>query len=474
MVQKVALIDVGTWSPGFHGRLSSLDPLGIEYLGAALVEQGHDVELFQKRSGLKKLISDVTRKNYDVVGISHLTCDTYDAFKVAKAVKEKNRETKIVFGGYHATALPNEVLGKDFVDFVVLGEGENALASLVNSLDSGENNFSDIPNLGWKTKERDSVINPRDFSNLTGLSLWPLRRKDFFEGNKIYGVVYPPISSHKAAAISYSRNCPYACRYCASPWLFGRKARHRTPEDVVSEMVHIKDEYGVDLFFFTDLTFNANRAAVEKLCNLLKGKDLYWCAMCSIDAKNIDEKLISQMAEAGMTRILFGLESFSENVLKAYGRVLKRNRVKYFADLLRTIDKYGIATRCTYMIGEINETEKDLKTYLKLFKQVLPDEMSIKIITPFPGTPLFQEYESKGLILHKQWDKYDTEHLVFKHPSISEETLKRYQYEITKQYYESEEYRNHVKQKIRDHPRLAQSFIDFFRRLKLNGINVNI
>ena len=474
MVQKIALVDVGTWNPGFYGRVSSVDPLGIEYLGASLVREGHDVELFQKRRTLEELINKIVGTDSEVIGISSLTCDIYNAFKVAEAMKTKNKKIKTIIGGYHATALPSESLKNDSIDFVVLGEGENPLLRLVNALSEGKTTFDDFSNLGWKTEDGDIKINKRDFSDVSDIQQWPLRKKEFLEGNKLYGVGYPPISHHKAALITYSRNCPHKCRYCASPWLFGRRVRHRDPQDVINEMVRLRDAHGVNLFYFTDLTFNINRKKTEELCNVLKGKDLNWYAMCSIDNKNIDEELIVLMKEAGMTKILFGLESFSKNVLKAYDRTIKEDRAKYFNDSLRLLDKHGLGTRCTYMIGEINETESDLKTYPDLFKQILPDEMSIKIVTPFPGTPLFDEYENKGLLLHKQWDKYDTDHLVFRHPSLSEKTLKRYRYETTKQYFESDEYKNHVKQKIKDHPYLTQSFIDYLGRLKTRGINVNI
>ena len=197
--------------------------------------------------------------------------------------------------------------------------------------------------------------------------------------------------------------------------------------------------------------------------------------MCSFENQSINEELISLMKEAGMTRILFGLENFSRDILISYGRDTKEDRIEYFSDLLRTIDEYGIATRCSYMVGEINETEGGLKKCLELFKQIVPDEMSIKILTPFPGTSLFQKYENTGLILHKDWREYGSmTRLVFKHPSLSENTLKKYQYEITKQYFESDEYKRHVKQKIKKHPHLRQSFFDYFDKIKAKGINVRL
>lgn len=479
MVQKMILVDVGTWTTGLHGRLSSLDPLGIEYLGAMLDKNGYNVKLIQRRGSLKSLVNEVSKNviNTDIIGISSLTCDINKAFTIAKLAKQKNGKIKVVIGGYHASALPHEVLKNDYVDFVILGEGENVLLDLMNELDSGNNRFENIYNLGWKNGHGKIKINPRNFNqftNTSGLSIWPLREKRFFEGNKMHGVIYPPMSQHKAGLITYSRNCPYQCSYCASPWLYGRQVRHRHAQDVVNEMIHLKNIYGVNLFFFTDLTFNVNKTKVKELCDLMRGKKLFWYAMCSIDSKNIDEELISLMKEAGMTRILFGLESFSKIILKAYNRKIVEKRTNYLRDLLRLTDKYGIASRCTYMIGEINETEDDLKTYLNLFKQILPDEMSIKLITPFPGTPLFHDYEREGILLHKQWNKYDIEHLVFKHPSLSEEIFKKYQYEITKQYFESDEYRRHVSQKIRRHPHLRQSFFDYFDKIKTKEINIKL
>lgn len=469
-----ALIDVGTWTPGFYGRLSSLDPLGIEYLGAELTRAGYKTLLLQKRGSLGNLVNELLNVDAEIIGISSLTCNIDEALDVARKVKERNRKTKVVLGGYHASALPEDCLKDSAVDFVVVGEGENGLLELVSSILSKNGmKVGDIPNIGWK-EGKAIHVNPRDFGKLSDLKLWPLREDKFLKGNKMYQIVSPPISEHKAALVSYSRNCSYHCRYCASPWIMGSKVRHRDPNDVVNEMLSLKEGFGVNLFYFTDLTFNISKKKVEDLCSLLKGRGINWHAMCSADVENIDKKMISLMRDAGMAQILFGLESLSPSVLKEYGRVIIQDRVNLFSDLLRVIDEYGLPTRLTYMIGEINETEEDLRNYLASFKRILPDGLSIKILTPFPGTPLFKEYKNNGLLSHKDWGRYDIDSLVFKHPNLSEKILKDYQSGITKQYYESDEYAKHVKDKIRKNPNLKRSFLEYFKVLASRKIKIKI
>ena len=193
---------------------------------------------------------------------------------------------------------------------------------------------------------------------------WPIREEEFFKNTLITGITDPPIGKQKISQISYSRGCPFHCKYCASPNVYGSVVKWRKAENVTAEIKYLKDNFNVNLLYFTDLTFNLNKERVFELNDLLKEEKINWIAMASPDI-NIDYNLLKEMKEAGCTRLMYGIESVHDRIAESVGRK-GNHRAKRLEELFRINDELGIITRAFLMIGNLNETKEDIEGHLVL------------------------------------------------------------------------------------------------------------
>lgn len=476
-IGKIALLEIGRWFAGKLASHSQLEPLAIEYLAGYLEKKGYNVNLFQQRhENLDQLIKKIIKIEPNMVGISCYTYTFPDALYIAKYVKELNPQIKTILGGYHATARPEDIKYGDF-DFFIVGEGEETMLELIKAIENNKKNFDKIEGIVWKDK-KNIIINPRrqriDFAKLP----WPKREEHFFGEAHVKGI----IGKHKTVQVSYSRGCPYSCKYCCSPLLWERKVKYREAEDVVEEMKWLKKRFNASYFYFTDLTFNVSRKKILELTKLLKKEDFIWGVMPSIDVGNMDEPLIKEMINSGCRRLMFGIETLEEETAKRLNRkaVIKGNpRFKEAEGIFRLCDKYGAGTRAFLMIGNPNETEKDIYKLNTQLKKLLPDEIRIGITTPLPGSEFFNECLNSDLLIYTNfpddWRKYTTKEFVYKHPNFTTQQLEYLGNWLFDSYYSSKEYAKHVKNKIKKHPHLKEGFNWFINWLKIeHRINIKL
>lgn len=469
--KKITLVDVGNYKAGKLASHSELEPLAIEYIGAAAEQAGHTIELIQQRSeSLEELLEKILKSRPEVVGFSCYTYKFPEALWLAKKLKSQNEKIITILGGYHATAMPDDIQYGGF-DFFVLGEGEGTFIELLDKLD----NPKDVKGIAYLENNKVK-INPRrerlDFSKLP----WPLRKKEFLEDANIKGIV----GKRKTAQIMYSRGCPYSCNFCCSPEMWQRTLKFRDPNDVVAEMKDLSKNYGISYFFFADLTFNALTKKVFELTELLKKENFEWCCMPSFDPGNLDEKMIKEWAEAGCKRAMFGVESVSAETSQFLGKrgaFKSKTRADEIYRVFRLCDKYGIGSRAFLMVGNSNEKPEDIKNYLEQLKAILPDEIRIAITTPLPGSQLYKNLD-KNLLLYKNfpedWARFSTNELVTKHQNFTPTEIKTLANWLFDSYYQSEEYGKHLKEKIEKHPSLRKGVEEFVYEwlLKNHGIKV--
>ena len=469
---KIALVELGLWNPGKYARHSALEPIAIEYVGSAAKSKGHNVRLFQQRTeSNEELTNKILGFEPDLVGFSAMTYAFPDGLEIAGRIKQKNPDVYTVFGGYHASSTP-EIVQYDSIDFTVIGEGENALVELVQKLENNEE-VSNIKGLSYFNGSEVISNQLRERIDLDNQP-WPIREERFFKNTLITGITDPPIGKQKIAQISYSRGCPFHCKYCASPNVYGSAVKWRKAENVTAEIKYLKDNFNVNLLYFTDLTFNLNKERVFELNDLLKEEKINWIAMASPDI-NIDYDLLREMKEAGCTRLMYGIESVHDRIAESVGRK-GNHRAKRLEELFRINDELGIITRAFLMIGNLNETKEDIKGYLDTLKKILPDEIRIGITTPLPGTALFEEAKRHKLLIYtkfpEDWKRYSTEELIIRHPTLSPKEISQSCGSIFRDYYESEEYGRHVKRKIEKFPNLQDGYSSFFTWLKEQAVDL--
>jgi len=462
-LEKIILIEIGEWHAKKLASHSQVEPLAIEYLAGYLEKEGYKTKLYQQRGrDLEEIVRDVIKHDPSIIGISCYTYAFPEALHLAKEIKKENPKIKTIIGGYHITTIPKLY---DF-DFGIIGEGEETLLELIQAIENNEKDFSKIKGLIWKDGN-EIIVNERrermDFSKLP----WPKREEKFLDNTIIRGIV----GKGSVIQVSYSRGCPYNCYYCCSPLLWQRQISYRKTEDVVEEILWLKNNFNPNYFYFTDLTFNASKKKVLEVTELLKGKNIIWGAMPSIDVGNLDEELIKEMAETGCKRLMFGIETLEQSTsqfLKRKYKIKEKNRFEKTYEIFRLCDKYGIGTRAFLMIGSPNENEEDIKKMLNKLKILLPDEIRIAITTPLPGSGFFEECKEKGLLIYSNfpddWKHYTTNKLVYKHSYFSLEKIKELGENLFDSYYSSSEYAKHVKEKIRKHQELKEGFNYFINQ----------
>jgi len=343
----------------YTSGLTHLEPIGFEYIGAVAHRGGHDVRILSP-SPSEDLIAfskRVSKLHPDILGIGSATYNFNQAKMLSRLVKSQCKYTVVIFGGYHVTALPEEV-ADPAIDIAIQGEGENTFSTIVSCLQS-DIPYENVPGISYCKNGDEIVVNPRQkrIAELDNLP-YPLRSKQDMETYRCGGVYYPPTSlQHSTAQVVYSRGCPHLCPYCSSKNMWGNTVIYRNPIRVAEEIEYLIDSFSTNLIFFTDLTFNLNKKRVLDLCTVLIERNIKVSWFCACRTEGIDKELLSAMKEAGCTRIHFGVEAIDEHSLK---KIKRKKTHESIQESLEKTSKAGIITRGYLMIGYPWETREHL------------------------------------------------------------------------------------------------------------------
>ncbi len=323
----------------------------------------------------------------DMVGISAMTASYYSALNVSRIVKEINPKSIVVLGGKHPSALPEVVLMNNDVDYVVVGEGEESLKELIVRHES----TSAIKGIAYRDQNGKIVINQqREYIDLNTLPL------PIFESSiNIYPYEKNIGSNLEYWSVITARGCPYQCIYCASE----KKVRFRTLENIEEEIFFIKKKYNINHISFEDDTIFINKKTVLTLCEMLRKQGVKWHGNARVD--QVDEEIVSVMKGSGCLLVCIGIESASPETLK---KINKRISVQQVYDAVKLFKKYGILVHGYFMVGFPWEKEKDMLETLNLITTLPIDDHQLNIVTPLPGTALFESLLKDGKITVENLD----------------------------------------------------------------------
>lgn len=329
------------------------------------------------------------------------------------ALKFKDKfKTKLVMVGQHASAFAKETLADGF-DFVVVGEYEKAVLDLVNGKKKSDigglypNKRGELIDVDWLPWPEDEDIARIDYSSIGG-------------------------SDYREIEVFASRGCPMNCNFCVARQLYYGKSnfRRRKIEDVVAEIGYLSDKYkSMEGVFFDEEYHNADKKYVIDLCNKIVGSKLNrlkYDAMCGY--WTIDKEMLAAMKEAGYYKLRIGIESVGEST----GRGMQKNiNKKRMIEVLKMAKKYGIKMYGTVTFGALGSTKKEDNQTLEFIDDMcrrgLLDDFQTSICTPQPGTPFFDQLDSKGWILTKDWKEYDGNTAVFEYPDYKKEEIEAFQ-----------------------------------------------
>ena len=382
-------------------------PLGLGYI-AAVLEKDYEVkvldaavegwhteipegkDLFRYGLSFDEIKQFIDNYKPDVIGISCLfSMQSHNAHKIAQLAKDVNKSIITIMGGAHPTVLASKVLEDENIDYVVIGEGEYTMIRLLDQLKEGKG-LTLVDGIGYREKS-ETVINKKTafIDNLDELP-YPARHllnmKKYFSINMPHGVTTR--RSPNTSMIT-SRGCPAECIFCAIHSIWGKKFRARSADNVIKEIKHLKEVYGVREIQFEDdnLTFDKKRA-MEIFDKMISEKlDMLWTTPNGVALWAMDEAMLLKMKEAGCYRLCLAIESGVQEVLhKIINKPLDLEKAEH---IIKLAHKYGFETDAFFVIGFPGETKEQIKQTFKFGRGLKVSNINYYIATPYPGTRLY-------------------------------------------------------------------------------------
>ncbi|MDH5443182.1 MAG: radical SAM protein [Candidatus Hadarchaeaceae archaeon] len=421
---KVVLINPNTGRAERIENEAAWPPLGLLYLGAVLKKSEHEVKVIDNariQLPVEKIVERVKRENPGVLGVSTLTPTFKQGIKIASAIKAELPDLKIILGNYHATFTYKRLLTKyPFVDYVVLGEGEQIFLELVNALEKNEGTKK-IKGIAFRHDGRVVKTPPRQF--IQNLDELPLPDRTLLEQEYHSEVVGMLGSSGKFTTVLTSRGCPYNCRYCACSAFSLRKARFRSPEAVVAEMGLLQME-GYEEVGFVDDNLLLDQHRMEKICDLLKENGIKLTLWAEGRVDQASREVLRKFARVGCKTIYFGVESGNQKVLNYYGKNISPELSR---KAMRNCKDAGIENIIgSFIVGAPIETREDVQRTLDFALNLRGmDFPQMNVLMLSPGMDLWDTAVREGhLDEEKYWEDAVTAINVF--PShLKEEELSR-------------------------------------------------
>jgi radical SAM superfamily enzyme YgiQ (UPF0313 family) len=302
--------------------------------------------------------------------------------KEAAFVSRVKRESGAIVGltGDAATHLATRVMDEHPIDFVIKGdEPEGTLSQLAQSGD-----YRQLPGIAYRDGE--IIADTGDPSRIVDLDALPFPKWDLFPV-KVYRY-FPILRRTPFLTVLSTRGCPYGCIYCPYTSNQGLKYRYRRAENVIAELVLLKEKHGIRAVQFRDPTFTIRKERTLAICDgIVANKlDIEWG--CETRADRLTEELVDRMVAAGLRGVNIGIESASPDVIKNVHRGWIdldhiRKMVQYMTDR-------GVRVSGFFVIGLPGETRSSIEKTLELARELPLSYAEFKVATPFPGTPLFE------------------------------------------------------------------------------------
>jgi len=428
IISKILLISHSVVTKKVYSDCISF-PLGLAYLAGILNKNGLVVRIldcfiedkFNLRSaengwqeiGLsdKKIIEYINDFSPDLVGITiSFSCQHLSVLKLVKLIKDSFPEIVIVVGGNHVSAIPKQI-NLNFIDYLVIGEGEYALVQLIRSLNDGET-ADNIP--GVISKDASNYECPKYIENLDDLpfpsiELLPLRK--YWNGRKRY------------INMIATRGCPHNCNFCSIHTVMGRKIRKRTVENVVAEIRYWKNIYNIQEIYFEDDNLTVCKQWAKDLFLKIAENNLgiQFFVRNGVRADSVDKEMLTLMKYAGFQDFWIAPESGSQKTLDEI--IGKNIKLEDCTKVVRLANEVGIDVNAFFVIGFPEESWEDIEDtikYARFLKHIGCRKFCLSLATPYPGTRLFKQCVKKEIIPRElDYRKLGTEESVINNEYLS-------------------------------------------------------
>jgi radical SAM superfamily enzyme YgiQ (UPF0313 family) len=340
------------------------------YILEGLTPPEHEVKIIEEEISEVNLDEDC-----DLIGISCMTANAPHAYELCSEFRKRGKT--VVLGGVHPTILPDEAL--EHADSVVVGEAEGVWENLLHDFQNG----------GLQRKYHNPVPDlekyiPKDFRKILKKRLFNL------------------------IPIMTSRGCPYNCDFCCVTNLFGKKIRHVPVENVVRDI----KESGAKNFMFLDDNIIGHPKYAKALFRALKPLKIKWVGQASISLLVNDDELIQLAADSGCKALFMGIESVSVEQMKTMRKAIKE--IDHLESAIKKIKKMGILIHASMVFGFDNDRLETFKETVQFLKKNKVSTVSFNVLTPYPGTKVYDEMKACNRLTTDNWRYYDHNTVVFK------------------------------------------------------------
>lgn len=422
--RRIRFVEPGS-RPGrpFNAWIRRWPLMGPIILATILDERGHDVAVYNENVSGPLEANDQARADVcgaDVVGITIMTATANRGYELARWLRAEGSRATIVFGGPHATFMPEEAA--EYGDLVVCGEGENVIAEIA----SGE--------------LRRGIVRPDPPADLDEL---PTPRHELI-------IDFDRLVRDAGSQAMYvlpvmtSRGCPQGCVYCSVTRMFGRKVRRQSPAKVEQDLWRHRQR-GFRRVFFYDDNLMTDRSWARDLLARMEPMGLHWNAQARADLhwadpdrRRLDDDLLAAMRRSGGDVLYVGYETIDEPTARRWGKGYRGNSSlpeRLFEDT-RILHRCGFWIHGMFILGPEHD-EGNIREIVRFACKAGIESIQLSVLTPLPGTPLFEQMRDELILTDfpADWDYYDGTHCVYRHGPMGIDRLQRAVLKAHRRYY---------------------------------------
>jgi radical SAM superfamily enzyme YgiQ (UPF0313 family) len=333
---------------------------------AALTPPGHEIEIVEEA-----FAPDDINQHVDLVGITVMSELAQRAYQIGDTYRQKG--VKVVMGGIHPSVLPEEAL--NHADAVVVGEAEGVWPQLVADAASGS---------------MQRIYRACKLTDLKGL---PKPRRELLTGSRYKGYIPVPIG------VETSRGCPYDCEFCCIGSTLGRQYRVRPVQEMIAELEAIDSPH----LFFVDDALGLDRNYAKKLFTEMIPLRRQWLAQGTVSLAE-DLELLALMKRAGCLGLLIGFESVQKGAQDEVNKI-KNLRIDFY-EAMRRFHNEGFGILGCFVFGSDYENKDVFEQTLEFIMRSHMDVVQLRVLTPYPGTRLYQRLDSEGRLFSRNWWLY--------------------------------------------------------------------
>lgn len=376
-----------------YGQSNSIT--GPLILGGILKRAGHDVEVYEELNGgvnYKKLIPET-----DLFCFSIMTSNAPRAYELADRIHAEGH-ARVLMGGIHVTARPEEALRH--ADQILTGEGEKTILDVVEG------------------RRTEKIVQ--------GIPLENLDEAPFPD----YSILKTPCV---AANILTTRGCPFRCTFCTTSRMFA-PYRQRSVDNVLEE-IRMYKRLGFKYMNFEDDNFTADKERAKEICRRIIAEKLQFKETFFFGRTDManDEELLTLLQQAHLTRVLIGIESLNQ---KALDSVNKHQNIEDIRRAGKACRDHGIRLIASIVLGLDEDQREDIRRSVEFAKSIDAYELQPAVLTPFPGTPVYDQFVEENRLLTDDWSWFDMMNVTFQPKNMTPWELQEEFYHAANHFYD--------------------------------------